>query len=94
MKTRTWLLVVLMVVAGQGLHAEEERFVDKAGRGIKKGADATAKGIEKGVDATGKGVNKGVEATGRFFKKADNWIGGKMSKKGGTNAPPPAPPSP
>lgn len=94
MKKLSVACLLLACLATPLARAEEERFVDKAGRGIKKGADATAKGIEKGVDATGKGVNKGVEATGRFFKKADNWIGGKMSKKGGTNAPPPAPASP
>lgn len=92
MKRISLACLLLACLAAPLAQAEDERFVDKAGRGVKKGAEATAKGIEKGMDATGKGVNKGVEATGRFFKKADNWIGGKMGKKGGSA--PPAPPAP
>ncbi len=65
--------------------------MDKAGRAIHKGAQATATGIEKGVEATGRGVNKGVEATGRVFQKAGNWIDGKLNKGGGAKpANPPA----
>lgn len=82
MKKIAILCALLAVLAVPVVHAEEERFVDKAGRTLKKGAEATAKGIEKGVEATGRGVNKGVEATGRVFKKADAWIDGKLNKKG------------
>jgi hypothetical protein len=77
------LLTVLAALAG-AVHAEEERFVDKAGRTVKKGAEAAGKGIEKGVDAAGRGVSKGAEATGRVFKKAGDWIGNKL---GGASEP-------
>jgi len=76
------LFVLLAVLAGPALHAEEEGAGAKVEHGIEKGAQATAKGIEKGADATGKGVNKAVDATGRFFQKADAWIDGKLHKKG------------
>ncbi len=56
MKTRSLLFVSLMAAAGQGLHAEEERLVDKAGRTIKKGGEAAEQGIEKGASAAGKGA--------------------------------------
>jgi len=89
MKRVSILCVLLAALAGSAVHAEEGGVVDKAGRGIKKGADATAhgiekgasaaaKGIEKGVDATARGVEKGVDATGRFFKKAGTWADKKL----------------
>lgn len=82
MKQLFQLLILLGVLTGAALHAEEEGFVDKAGRTVKKGAEATAKGIEKGAEATARGVNKGVEATGRVAKKADTWIDSKLNKGG------------
>ncbi len=72
--------------------AEEEGVMDRTGRVIHKGAQATARGIEKGVEATGRGVNKGVEATGRVFQKAGNWIDGKLNQGGAKRASPPAQP--
>ncbi len=88
MKTRSLLFVSLMAAAGQGLHAEEERLVDKAGRTIKKGGEAAEQGIEKGASAAGKGVGKAFEVVNeKVFKPADNWIQDKAGKKGGTEKP-------
>ena len=80
MKKVSILLLLLGVLAGQTVFAEEEGVVDKAGKGVKKGADAAARGIEKGADAAAKGVKKGVEATGKGIKKAGEWVEKKAGK--------------
>jgi len=91
MKKVSILLLILGALAGQSVFAGEEGVVDKAGKGIKRGADAAARGAEKAVHATENGVSKGAQATERFFKKADErvfkkadaWIGENVNKKGG-----------
>jgi hypothetical protein len=80
MKRVSILLAILLASAGQLALAEEEGVIDKAGKGIKKGAEAAGRGIEKGADAAGKGILKGVEATGKGVKKAGEWIEKKASK--------------
>lgn len=80
MKRVSILLAILLTLAGQLALAEEEGVIDKAGKGIKKGAEAAGRGIEKGADAAGRGILKGVEATGKGVKKAGEWIEKKASK--------------
>jgi hypothetical protein len=80
MKKVSILLLMLCALAGQAVFAEEESVVDKAGKGIKKGAEATGRGIEKGADAAAKGIKKGVEATGKGLKKAGEWVEKKAGK--------------
>ena len=77
MKKFGFLLVVMVVLAGQGFCFAEEGWAKKAGDGIKKGGEAAAHGIEKGVDAAGKGIKKGLDATGKGLKKAGDWVGKK-----------------
>lgn len=83
---KKWFVLSLLfgVLAGQAVFAEEESVVDKAGKGIKKGAEAAGRGIEKGADAAGKGIQKGVEATGKGLRKAGEWI----EKKAGPSSNP------
>jgi hypothetical protein len=76
------LLLVTVAFAGQAVFAEEAGVLDKAGKGIEKGAQAAGKGVEKGVDAAAKGVQKGVDATGKGFKKAGAWVEKKAGKEG------------
>ncbi len=74
------LLALLALVPVQ---AEEERFVDKAARTIKKGGEATQEGIEKGASAADKGVGQAFGTVNeKVFKPADNWIQNKVNKKG------------
>lgn len=82
MKKVSILLLMLVALAGQLVFADEGGVVDKAGKGIEKGAHAAAKGIEKGAEAAGKGIQKGVDATGRGLKKAGEWIQKKTGKDG------------
>jgi hypothetical protein len=79
MKKISVLVLILGVLAVPAVFAEEG-VVDKAGKGIKKGAEAAERGIEKGVEATEKGVKKGADATSEGFKKAGEWIDTKMGK--------------
>jgi hypothetical protein len=76
------LLLMLGALTGPLAFAEEEGVVNKAEKGIKKGAEAAARGIEKGVDATVKGVQKGAEATEKGVKKAGEWVDKKVGKEG------------
>jgi len=76
------VLLLLGALSGAPVLADEG-VVDKAGKGVKKGAEAAARGIEKGAEAAGKGIQKGVEATGKGFKKAGEWIEKKTGKEGG-----------
>jgi len=79
------LLAFLAVVPVQ---AEEERFVDKAGRTIKKGGAAAQEGIEKGASAADKGVGKAFGTVNeKVFKPADSWIQNKVNKKGSSEKP-------
>jgi hypothetical protein len=79
MKKISTLLLTLGLLMALVAHAEDG-VLDKAGKTVKKGADAAANGIEKGVEATEKGVKKGVEATESGFKKAGEWIDKKTGK--------------
>ena len=67
-------IVLLFLMMGTfALHlafAEEEGVADKAGRGIKKGAEAAGRGIEKGANAAGKGLKKAGEWVGKGLNKA------------------------
>lgn len=83
MKRVAIALVMLGALGGQVVRAEEEGVVDKAGKGIKKGADAAVHGVEKGANAAGKGIMKGVDATSRGAKKASDWIEKKVGKHDG-----------
>lgn len=88
MKKLGWLCGLLVVLAWPAVHAEEERFVDKAGRTIKKGGEATQEGIEKGASAADKGVGKAFGTVNeKVFKPADNWIQNKVNKKGSAEKP-------
>ncbi|HYR05954.1 MAG TPA: hypothetical protein VEP71_04655 [Gallionella sp.] len=71
---RALILLVLLVMAQGALaeeQAQEKSFVQKAGEGVKKGAEATERGLKKGGEATVKGL-----------KKAGEWVGKKMQKGG------------
>ncbi|GAB3495981.1 hypothetical protein GCM10027399_18560 [Curvibacter fontanus] len=73
-----WLLATLVT----GLHAEEERFVDKAARTTKKGGEAAEQGIQKGASATNKAVGKAFDVVNdKVFKPADHWIQDKAAGK-------------
>lgn len=82
MKNLFILLLLSGALHGQTVFAEEPGVVNKAGKGIEKGANAAVRGIEKGADAAGKGVQKGVDATGKGLKKAGAWIEKKAGKDG------------
>jgi hypothetical protein len=83
-----WVFGLLAVLAWLPVHAEEERLVDKAGRAVQKGGEATEQGIEKGASAANKGVTKAFEAVNdKVLKPADSWIQNKVNKKGGTEKP-------
>ena len=68
LKQITVLLMLLAVVVSQ-VSIAEDKVLDKAERGIKKGADATVKGVKKGAEATGNGVKKGGD-----------WVSKKLDK--------------
>jgi hypothetical protein len=72
------LCLVIQWFAIAAFAAEKEGVVDKAERGVKKGAEAAAKGIEIGAEAASNGVKKGVEATGKGLKKAGDWVDEKV----------------
>ena len=74
------LLLVLLAFAAPHVSVAEEKALDKAERGIKKGGSAAGRGIEKGADAAGKGIKKGAEATGQGVKKGGDWVGKKLDK--------------
>ena len=74
------LLLALLVFAMPHVSVAEEKVLDKAERGIKKGGSAAGRGIEKGADAAGKGIKKGAEATGKGVKKGGDWVGKKLDK--------------
>lgn len=83
-----WLCCLFAVLAMTGVHAEEERFLDKAARTVKKGGEATEQGIDKGASAANKGVTKAFETVNdKVLKPADGWIQDKVNKKGGTEKP-------
>jgi hypothetical protein len=79
MKKISVLVLILGALAVPAVFAEEG-VVDKAGNGVKKGAEAADRGIQRGVEATEKGVKKGADATAEGFKKAGDWIETKMGK--------------
>jgi len=82
------LCCLLALLAWAPAQAEEERFVDKAGRTIKKGGEATQEGIEKGASAADKGVGKAFGTVNeKVFKPADTWIQNKVNKKGSAEKP-------
>jgi hypothetical protein len=79
MKKISVLVLILGALAVPAVFAEDG-VVDKAGKGVKKGADAADRGIQRGVAATEQGVKKGADATAEGFKKAGDWIETKMGK--------------
>jgi len=79
MKNISVLVLILGALAVPVVFAEEG-VVDKASKGVKKGAEAAERGIEKGVAATEKGVKKGADATTEGFKKAGEWVEKKTGK--------------
>lgn len=91
MKKFPMVFVVLSTLAVPAVHAEEERFADKAARTTKKTGEAIEQGIQKGATATSKGISRAFEAANdKVFKPADGWIQDKVGKKG--SAPKPANP--
>ncbi len=85
---KMFVLGCLLAATTGALHAEEERFVDKAGRTIKKGGEATQEGIEKGASAADRGVGKAFGTVNeKVFKPADSWIQNKVNKKGSADKP-------
>jgi triphosphoribosyl-dephospho-CoA synthetase len=72
-------LALLLLFSILTAHADEP-IVDKAGRGIKKGAEKAAEGLEKGADAVKHGVSRGLEATDRAMRKADGWVKDKTGQ--------------
>jgi len=88
MKKLGWCLGLLVVLAWPAVHAEEERFVDKAARTTKKTGEVAEEGIQKGAAATNKGVSKAFEVVNeKVFKPADGWIQDKLGKKGSAEKP-------
>ncbi|MDE2615780.1 MAG: hypothetical protein KGL73_02030 [Burkholderiales bacterium] len=82
MKKVGWLCSLLLVLAMPAVHAEEERFVDKAARTTKKGGEAAEQGIQKGASATNKAVGKAFDVVNdKVFKPADRWIQDKAAGK-------------
>lgn len=83
------LIAALAVPLAQ---AEEERFIDKASRTVKKVGETVSEGADKGVSAANKGAGKGFDAVNeKVLKPADNWIQDKVGRPGagnGKTAPP------
>lgn len=72
--------------------AEEERFIDKASRTVKKVGETVSEGADKGVSAANKGAGKGFEVVNeKVLKPADGWIQEKVGRPGTSNAKPAAP---
>ncbi|MFZ5568373.1 MAG: hypothetical protein ACOY95_15420 [Pseudomonadota bacterium] len=68
------------------VQAEEERFIDKASRTVKKVGGAVSEGAEKGISAANKGAGKGFEVVDdKVLKPADNWIQDKVGRPGAGN---------
>lgn len=88
MKKLGWCCGLLVVLAWPAVHAEEERFVDKAARTTKKTGEVAEQGIQKGASAADKGAGKAFGTVNeKVFKPADNWIQNKVNKKGGSEKP-------
>jgi hypothetical protein len=96
MMKKAWIVMALALLTVQAC-ADDESVVDKAGNGIKKGAEATGTAIGKGVDATGnaikngadatgRGLQKGLNATGNGLKSAGDWINRKLRRSDSTNS--------
>jgi len=76
------------------VQAEEERFIDKASRTVKKVGETVSEGADKGVSAANKARAKGFEVVNeKVFKPADGWIQEKVGRPGGSNAKPATPAS-
>lgn len=72
--------------------AEEERFIDKASRTVKKVGETVSEGADKGVSAANKGAGKGFEVVNeKVLKPADNWIQDKVGRPGAGDAKPATP---
>jgi hypothetical protein len=74
------LMLVLSALVARDAMPEEQKLLDKAASGVKKGGEAAGRGIKKGAEATEKGLKKGGEATVKGVKKAGNWLGEKLDK--------------
>lgn len=83
MKMFPMVFMLLATLAAPVVQAEEERFVDKVGRTLKKGGEATQEGIEKGASAANKGLAKAFGTVNdKVLKPTDSWIQDKVGKKG------------
>ena len=88
MKKLGWCCGLLAVLAWPAVHAEEERFVDKAARTTKKTGEVAEEGIHKGASAADKGVGKAFEVVNdKVLKPTDEWIQDKVGNKGKTEKP-------
>jgi hypothetical protein len=67
--------VALGLLAGRTALADDG-VIDRAGNGIKKGAEAAAHGIDKGVKAAKPAIKKGGKWLGQELKK----VGKKIEK--------------
>ena len=74
------LVLILSAFAVRDAMPEEQKLLDKAAGGIKKGGEAAGRGLKKGAEATEQGLKKGGEATVKGVKKAGNWVSEKLDK--------------
>lgn len=89
--------VLCALLAGLTLslaQAEEERFIDKAGRTAKKAGEAMERGLEKGASAASRGVGKAFEVTNeKVLAPTDRWIQEKVGRSGASHGNPATPTS-
>lgn len=81
------VLCALAAVLGVSLvQAQEERFIDKASRTVKKVGEVVSEGADKGVSAANKGAGKGFDVVNdKVLKPADGWIQEKVGRPGAGN---------
>ena len=73
--------VALGLLAGRMAFADDS-IVDRAGKGIKKGGEASARGIDKGAKAAEPAIKKGGKAAVKGIKKGGEWVGRGLKKTG------------
>lgn len=94
MKKTAVLCTLMAGLAAPLVQAEEERFIDKASRTVKKVGEVVSEGADKGVSAANKGAGKGFEVLNdKALKPADGWIQEKVGRPGASNAKPATPAS-
>lgn len=92
MKKTAVLCALVAGLSASLAQAEEERFIDKASRTVKKVGEVVSEGAEKGVNAANKGAGKGFEVVDdKVLKPADGWIQNKVGRPGAGTAKPAAP---